>query len=394
MDARTNAPPPLRPLPRPPAAAEAEPSPAAGPARGGSRRRLFMILGAVVALGALVWGADWLLVGSHHVSTDDAYVNADVAGVTPLVSGPIIAAPATDTLPVKKGDVLVVIDPADFKLALAQDEAALGQAQRRVQGYFANRDADTATTAAKGADVERARAQLASAEADLAKSETDLARRQKLAADGAVSGDELTVAENHQRESAAAVGAAKAALTEAQAQQVAAAGQARAASALVEGADITGNPEVAAAQAKVDQDRLNLARTVIRAPIDGVVAKNVTEIGQRVDTGAQLMTVVPIQAAYVDANFKEDQLRRMRLGQPVVLTSDLYGGGVKFHGTIVGLAGGTGSAFATIPAQNATGNWIKIVQRLPVRIALDPKDLAAHPLRVGLSMVVDVDLSK
>ena len=396
MDARVDAPSPLRPLPRPPAAGEAEPPLATtGPAKGGSRRRrLFMLLGGVVALGALVWAANWLLVGSHHVATDDAYVNADVADVTPLVSGPIISAPATDTLPVKKGDVLVELDPADFKLALAQDEAALGQAQRRVQGYFANRDADTATTTAKGAEVDRARAQLGSAEADLAKAQTDLGRRQKLVADGAVSGDELTIAENRLRESTAAVGAAQAALAEAQAQRVSAAGQARAASALVEGADVANNPEVAAAQAKVDQDRLNLSRTVIRAPIDGVVAKNNTEIGQRVETGAQLMTVVPIQAAYVDANFKEGQLRRMHLGQPAVLTSDLYGGGVKFHGTVVGLAGGTGSAFATIPAQNATGNWIKIVQRLPVRIALDPKELAAHPLRVGLSMDVDVDVAQ
>ncbi len=395
MDARTTAPPPLRPLPRPPAAGEAEPLPAASAARGGSRRRqLFALLGAVVAIGAVIWGANWVLVGSHHVSTDDAYVNADVADVTPLVSGPIIAAPATDTKPVKAGDVLVVIDPADFRLALAQDEAALGQAERRVEGYFGARDADVATTVAKGAEVERARAQLASADADLAKAQTDLSRRQKLAGDGAVSGDELTIAENRQRETTAAVGAAQAALAEAQAQRVSAAGEARAASALVEGADVAGNPEVAAAQAKVDQAKLDLARTVIRAPVDGVVAKNVTEIGQRVETGAQLMTIVPIGAAYIDANFKEGQLRRMRLGQPVVLTSDLYGGGVKFHGRVVGLAGGTGSAFATIPAQNATGNWIKIVQRLPVRVALDPKELAAHPLRVGLSMNVDVDVAK
>ena len=394
MDARVDAPSPVRPLSRPPAAGEAEPPLATGPAKGGSRRRLFMLLGAAVAAGALIFGADWLLVGSHHVATDDAYVNADVADVTPLVSGPIISAPATDTRPVKQGDVLVVLDPADFKLALAQDEAALGQAERRVQGYFANRDADAATTAAKGADVERARAQLASADADLAKAQTDLARRQKLVADGAVSGDEITIAENRLRETSAAVGAAQAALAEAAAQRVSAAGQARAASALVDGADVTNNPEVAAAKAKVDQDRLNLARTVIRAPIDGVIAKNATEIGQRVETGAQLMTVVPIQAAYVDANFKEGQLRRMRLGQAAVLTSDLYGGAVKFHGRVVGLAGGTGSAFATIPAQNATGNWIKIVQRLPVRIALDPKELAAHPLRVGLSMNVDVDVAQ
>ena len=162
----------------------------------------------------------------------------------------------------------------------------------------------------------------------------------------------------------------------------------------MEGADVADNPEVAAAKAKVDQARLDLARTVIRAPIDGVVAKNTVEVGQRVESGAQLMTVVPIQAAYVNANFKEGQLRRMRIGQPVVLTSDYYGSGVKFHGRIVGLAGGTGSAFAVIPAQNATGNWIKIVQRLPVRIELDPKELAAHPLRVGLSMSADVDVAQ
>jgi membrane fusion protein (multidrug efflux system) len=395
MDARPETPPHLRAVGPAPAVEQAPPpAPAKPPPRSGARGQLFFVLGAVVALGAIVWGLDWLLVGSHHVSTDDAYVNADVAAVTPLVAGPIIAAPATDTLPVKRGDVLVVIDPADFKLALAQDEAALGQAQRRVEGYFANRDAQSALTAAKGADVGRARAQLLSAQADVAKAKTDLDRRQKLAADGAVSGDELTIAENRLRETNAAAAAAQAALAEAEAQRVSAAGQTRAASALVEGADVADNPEVAAAKAKVDQARLDLERTVIRAPIDGVVAKNTTEIGQRVETGGQLMTIVPIQAAYVDANFKEGQLRRMRLGQAAVLTSDLYGSGVKFHGRIVGLSGGTGSAFATIPAQNATGNWIKIVQRLPVRIALDPRELAVHPLRVGLSMNVDVDVAK
>jgi membrane fusion protein (multidrug efflux system) len=363
--------------------------------RPGSRRQqLFIILGGAILLAAIGFGLNWVLVGSHHETTDDAYVDADVAQVTPLVSGPIVADPATDTLPVKQGDVLVVIDPADFKLALAQDEAALGQAERRVQGYFANRDADNATITAKGADVERARAQLVSAQSDSDKARTDLARRQALSKDGAVSGDELTIAENRLRETEAAVAAAKAALAEAQASQISAAGQAKAADVLVAGATVTGNPEVAAAQAKVDQARLDLARTVIRAPIDGVVAKNTVEVGQRVESGAQLMTVVPIQAAYVNANFKEGQLRKMRIGQPVVLTSDYYGSGVKFHGRIVGLAGGTGSAFAVIPAQNATGNWIKVVQRLPVRVALDPAELKAHPLRVGLSMNVDVDIAK
>ena len=382
MDARTDTASPTR-------ADTAAPPPKRA---GSNRQRLFLILGAVIVIAAVAWLLDWIFVGSHHITTDDAYVNVDVADVTPLVSGPIIAAPATDTLPVKRGQVLVVIDPADFKIALAADQAELGQAIRKVQGYFANYDAQSAMTAAKGADIDHARATLASAQADLAKARTDLARRQALVHDGAVSGDELTNAENRARETEAAVSGAQAALAEAQADRLNAVGQAKAANVLVANADVTNNPEVAAAQAKVDQGKLDLERTVIRAPIDGVIAKNVVEIGQRVAAGTELMTVVPIQSVYVDANFKEDQMRRMHIGQPAVLTSDLYGGGVKFHGKIYGLAGGTGSAFAVIPAQNATGNWIKIVQRLPVRIALDPGELKQHPLRVGLSMNVDVDV--
>jgi membrane fusion protein (multidrug efflux system) len=396
MDARTDTPSPVRPAAAAPTATveTAPPPPPAAKPRRNNRRTLFLILGAVILVGAVAFGLDWLLVGSHHMTTDDAYVDADVADVTPLVSGQIVSAPVTNTQAVKKGDVLVVIDPTDFKLALEADEAALGQAQRRVEGYFATRDAQNAMTAAKGADIERARAQLVSAQADNARAHTDLARRQALAHDGAVSGDELTAAENRVRETEAAVAAAQAALTEAQAAQAAQAGQAREAEALVAGTDVAGNPDVALAQAKVDQARLDLERTVIRAPVDGVIAKNNVEIGQRVETGAQLMSVVPVQDAYVDANFKEEQLRHMRIGQPVILTSDLYGSDVKFHGRIVGLAGGTGSAFAVIPAQNATGNWIKIVQRLPVRIALDPAELKDHPLRVGLSMNVDVDIAQ
>jgi len=359
-----------------------------------NRGRLFVILGVVIAVAAIAYGLYWLLVASHHVSTDDAYVNADVADVTPLVSGPIVKAPATDTLPVKQGDVLVVIDPTDFRIALASAQAALGQAQRKVEGYFANRDADAATTTARAASVDQARAQLASAEADVAKARTDLDRRQALAHDGAVSGDELTIAQNRMRQTDAALAGAKAALAEAQANRIAAAGQERVATALIVGAVVTSNPEVAAAQARVDQAKLDLDRTVIRAPIDGVIAKNITEIGQRVAAGSQLMTVVPIQATYVDANFKEGQLRGVKPGQRAVLTSDRYGGGVKFHGTVDGFAGGTGSAFAVIPAQNATGNWIKVVQRLPVRIALDPQELKQHPLRVGLSMNVDIDTAQ
>jgi membrane fusion protein (multidrug efflux system) len=353
-----------------------------------------VILGLVIVVAAIGYGLYYVLVASHHVSTDDAYVNADVADVTPLVSGPIVAAPATDTKPVKQGDTLVVIDPTDFRIALDSAQAALGQAQRKVEGYFANRDADAATTSARAASVDQARAQLASAEADLAKARTDLGRRQALAHDGAVSGDELTIAENRMRQTEAALAGAKAALAEAQANRISAAGQERVATALIAGADIGANPEVAAAQARVDQAKLDLQRTVIRAPIDGVIAKNITEVGQRVTAGAQLMTVVPIQATYVDANFKEGQLRGVKPGQRAILTSDRYGGGVKFHGVVKGFAGGTGSAFAVIPAQNATGNWIKVVQRLPVRIDLDPQELKAHPLQVGLSMNVDIDTAQ
>jgi membrane fusion protein (multidrug efflux system) len=402
MDARTTTSPPGTP---PPSAADQAPAPAAAapaanappaapPKPKSNRNRLFLILGAVIVVCAIGYGVYWLLVASHHVSTDDAYVNADVAVVTPLISGPIIKAPATDTLPVKRGDVLVEIDPTDFKIALDSAEAALGQAQRKVEGYFANRDADAATTSSKAASVDQARAQLASAAADLTKARTDLSRRQALAHDGAVSGDELTIAENRMRQTEAALAGAKAALAEAQANQISAAGQQRVATALIAGADVTTNPEVAAAQARVDQAKLDLDRTVIRAPIDGVVAKNTTEVGQRVAAGSQLMTVVPIEDTYVDANFKEGQLRGMKPGQRAILTSDRYGGGVKFHGIVQGFAGGTGSAFAVIPAQNATGNWIKVVQRLPVRINLDPKELKEHPLQVGLSMTVDIDTAQ
>jgi membrane fusion protein (multidrug efflux system) len=384
MDARTD-----------PAAPLAKEAPTASARKAtNTRRRLFTILGSGGAVVAIAYGLYYVLVASHHVTTDDAYVQANTAAITPLISGPIISAPAADTLPVKKGDVLVVIDPSDFKLALAQAQATLGQAQRKVQGYFANNDAQTAMTGARGADIDRAKAELSSAQADMARARTDLDRRKALAPAGAVSGDELTAAENRFDQTRDAVVSAQAAVTQAQANQVAAVSQQRAASVLIAGANIDDNPEVAAARAKRDQAQLDLDRTVIRSPVDGVIDKNVTEVGQRVQTGAQLMTVTPILSAYVNANYKEAQLRKVRIGQPVVLTSDLYGGGVKFHGRVAGVAGGTGAAFAVIPAQNATGNWIKVVQRLPVRIALNADELSKHPLRVGLSMNVDINTAQ
>jgi membrane fusion protein (multidrug efflux system) len=357
------------------------------------RRQLFTLLGIVVVLAAIAYGAYWLLVASHHVKTDDAYVQADTASVTALVAGPVTAAPSTDTQVVKAGDVLVQIDPTDYKLALAQAQAQLGQAERQVRGDFAAADAQAANASARSADITAAQAKVQSAQADLNRARTDLTRRERLAPQGAVSGDELTSAQNRYDESKASLAQAQAALTQAQANRTAAVGQARAASAVVAGAGVEDNPAVAVARAKVDQAKLDLDRTTIRAPVDGVVAKNMVEVGQRVNAGVQLMTVVPIQQAYVNANFKEGQLRKVHPGQNVILTSDLYGKSVKFHGKIVGVSGGTGSAFAVIPAQNATGNWIKVVQRLPVRVELDPKELKAHPLRVGLSMDVDIDTS-
>ncbi len=383
MDARSQPDPPLQTDER-----------SAAAARGRRRRGLLTILaGALVVLG-IVFALYWLLVGAHHVSTNDAYVQADTAEVTPLVAGPVIAAPVSDTFRVRQGDVLLVIDPADFRLAVAQDEAALGQAQRKVQGYFADADAQAATTNARLADVDRAVAQLSSAQADYTRAQTDLTRRQALAPAGAVSGDELTAAQNRFDQTRDAVAAARAAVAQAQASRLAARAQATGAEALVAGADLNANPEVAAAPAKPPPARNHPPRTVVRAPVAGVVAKNAVEVGQRVQAGASLMTIVPIQSVYVNANFKENQLRKMRLGQPVTLTSDLWGGGVKFHGRVAGFPGGSGSAFAVIPAQNATGNWIKVVQRLPVRIDLDPRELARHPLSVGLSMNVDVDTAR
>ena len=349
---------------------------------------------AVVVAAAVVYGLYWLLVGSHHITTDDAYVQASVAQITPQVAGAIISAPVNDTQLVKQGDVLVTIDPSDYQLAVNQAQAALGQAERKVQGYFATSDAQAGMTAARSADILKAQAQLGSAQADFARARTDLSRRQALAPSGAVSGDELTAAQNKFDQAHEAVAAAKAAVAQAQASRAAAVGQQKVASALTAGTQITDHPEVALARARVDQAKLDLSRATVRAPVDGVIAKNVIEVGQRVQVGAEMMTVVPIQSVYVDANFKEVQLRHVRVGQPVTLTSDLYGGGVKFHGRVVGFAGGTGSAFALIPAQNATGNWIKVVQRLPVRIALDPDELRRNPLRVGLSMNVDIDTSK
>ena len=358
------------------------------------RLRLFAILGGTIAVVALIVVAYWLLIGQFKVSTDNAYVDADTALITPQVSGQIAKVDVAETQPVKAGDILVQIDDTDAEIALAQAEAQLGQAQRKVRGYFANAEALGGQVASRQAGIVRADALIAAAQSDLDRAQTELGRRERLAASGAVSGDELTQAQNQFTNARAALAQASAAKTQAQADTTAATGTMGVNAALIVGAPIDANPEVAAAQANVDQAQLNLERTVLRAPFDGVIAKKQLSVGQRVAVGANLMTVVPIEKAYVDANFKEVQLRKVRVGQPAIVTSDYWGSDVKFHGHVVGMAGGTGAAFSLIPAQNATGNWIKVVQRLPVRIALDPRDLHEHPLRVGLSTTATIDVSQ
>jgi membrane fusion protein (multidrug efflux system) len=360
-----------------------------------SRRRVLLTgLAAVVVLGAAGYGLYAFLVASRYVSTDNAYVGGDVAEVTPLVSGQVQSIPVAETQVVKAGQPLVILDPADAKIAVAQARAALAEAERQVKGYFANDTALSAEVSARRAAIAQADAQIASARSDLERARTDLSRRQALAASGAVSGDELTTAQNRFNEAQAALASATAMKAAAVANAGQASGSRQVNEALISGTDVAGNPDVQAAQARLDAAELALSRTVIPAPVAGVVTKKAVEVGQQVQPGTVTMQIVPIGQLYVDANFKEVQLAKVRVGQPAVLVSDLYGDGVKFHGRVKGLSGGTGSAFSLIPAQNASGNWIKIVQRLPVRITLDPKELAQHPLRVGLSMKATIDVAK
>lgn len=355
------------------------------------RNRLLAGLAGVVLLAGAAAGAYWWLHASHFVSTDNAYAAAEVAQVTPSIGGTVLEVLVRDTQAVKQGDVLVRIDPTDARLALAQAEAELARAMRRVKGYVANDGGLKAQVTAREADEKRAAAQLLAAEADMERATIDLQRRQALAKSGSVSGEELTQAQNAFAAAKAQLASAVAAQAQARANREAAIGAKQVNATLIEGADAQTNPEVQLAQARRDQAQVDLDRSTVRAPVDGVVAKRSVQIGQRVQAGAPLMTVVPVQRIYVDANFKEGQLGKVRVGQRVQLQSDLYGSDVKYSGTVVGFSGGSGSAFAAIPAQNATGNWIKVVQRLPVRIQLDAAELAKNPLRVGLSMQVTVD---
>ncbi|MEH3157448.1 MAG: HlyD family efflux transporter periplasmic adaptor subunit [Sphingomonas taxi] len=357
------------------------------------RRKLFAGFAAATALLGSGYFTYDALVASKHVATDNAYVGAYSAEVTPLVGGPVAAVEVEDTQRVRQGQVLVRLDDTDARLALARAEAALGAAERKVRGLIANDQGLGAQVTAQTANRAKAAALVAAAQADVTRTKIDLDRRKALAADGSVSGEELSTAQNAHANAVAALKAAEAGQAEALAGRDAALGAQGANSALIAGTSIGDNPEVAAARAMRDQARVDLDRTVIRAKVDGIVTRRQVQVGQRVQPGASLMTIVPVERAYVDANFKEIQLAKVKPGQKAEIVSDLYGKKVVYHGTVTGFSGGTGAAFAIVPAQNATGNWIKVVQRLPVRIALDPKELRDHPLRVGLSMDVDIKVA-
>ncbi|MDD5295766.1 MAG: HlyD family efflux transporter periplasmic adaptor subunit [Rhodocyclaceae bacterium] len=328
------------------------------------RRRALLILSAILMLAVVAGGLWWVLDGRYHETTDDAYVSGDIIQITPQTAGMVLAIHADDTDVVKAGAPLVELDPADARIALDQAEAALAQAVREVRTLYA-------TNGSLGAVV-------AQREADLAKARDDLRRRQALAGTGAVSGEEI----EHAR---AGVAASEAALATARDQLLSN-------QALSDHTTVENHPNVMRAAARVEEACLALKRSSITAPVAGQVAKRGVQVGTRVAPGQPLMAIVPLDRVWVDANFKEGQLRQMRVGQPVALAADIYGSRVRYTGKVVGLGAGTGAAFSLLPAQNATGNWIKIVQRLPVRVALDPGQLAEHPLRVGLSMQADVDV--
>ncbi|GAM05840.1 MULTISPECIES: HlyD family efflux transporter periplasmic adaptor subunit [Novosphingobium] len=357
------------------------------------RKTLLMGLGGVVAVAAVLWGGYEFFIGSRSVSTDNAYVAGENADVTPLTSGRVTEVLVTDTQPVRKGQLLFRIEDKDQKIALAEAEANLERAKRMYGQSLANNEALAAAADANQAQIDTARANLQAARADLTKATSDFTRRNALAGSGAVSTEELTSAKQALDSAQAAFEQARAALKQAQASAVSARQQEQAAVALTKGTDVETAPEIKLAQARYDAAKLDLERTVVRAPIAGVVAQRSIQVGQKIQNGSPAMVIVPVDKLYVDANFKEDKLGQVRAGQSATLTSDFYGGDVEYHGKVVGFSGGTGAAFSLIPAQNATGNWIKVVQRLPVRIELDQDELKAHPLRVGLSMEAEIDLT-
>ncbi len=357
-----------------------------------NKRKTLLKIVAVLFIAAVLIYAIWMWVGQDSVSTDNAYVGAETASITSMVSGQVVEVRVKDTQQVKKGELLLSLDTRDATIALAQAQAELAKAQRQYNQTSANSQSLNSQILVRRDEIASAQAQLSKAQADLNKAQNDYARRQKLIETGAISKEELTSAQAAVETARAGLSLAQAQVAQAESSRKAAESTLAANEALIRGTNQQSTPDVQAAQARVDQALLDLERTRIRAPVDGVITRRNVQVGQRVAPGTALMMIVPVAQLYVDANFKESQLAKVKAGQSVTLVSDYYGDDVVYHGKVVGFSGGTGAAFALIPAQNATGNWIKVVQRLPVRISLDPKELAAHPLRVGLSMTATVQL--
>ena len=374
--------------PQPAAATTTSPSPLQARSR---RKRSLALLAAVVAVGAIAFALyDWL-VASHYEHTDNAYVQGNIVQITPQAGGTVMAIAADDTDFVRAGSTLVQLDPADARVALAQAEAGLAQAVRQARTLYANNETLAAQVRLRQADATRAQADIERAQAEVARAQDDARRRQQLAGAGAVSTEEMNHAQTQLTAARTQLAAAQAAAGAAQAGIAAAREQLASNRSLTQGVDVQQHPSVLASAGKLREAWLASRRMQLLAPVDGYVARRSVQLGQRVAAGSPLMAIVPLKEVWVDANFKENQLRNLRLGQPATLTADLYGKKVQYRGTVVGMGVGTGAAFALLPAQNATGNWIKVVQRVPVRIALEPQQVAEHPLRVGLSMNVEVD---
>lgn len=336
--------------------------------RGRMRLRALLLKGVcsailVIGIGYAVY--EWQA-ASSIVSTDDAYVGAVFAQVTPQIEGTIRSVQVHDTQYVHKGDVLVTLDPKDAELDLDAARAIYEGAYRQVQQKAADTDAAETNVLAKRSLV--------------AQAEQQLRRRAGVGRPGVVAAEEIS-------DSRSALEAAKYALSVAEHQL--------AAKKAIAGREvIESNPEIQGAKINLRRSELRLERTYIRAPVDGIVAQSRVQIGQKIAAGTELMTIVPTGQLFVDANFKESQITEIRAGQLVTLKSDIYGSTRIFHGYVQGVGGGTGATFAVIPPQNATGNWIKVVQRLPVRIALDQNELTKTPLRAGISMTADVHLDR
>ena len=328
------------------------------------RTRQLVLLTAVLVLAGVAVSLYWFLFARFYEETDDAYVGGNVIQISSQVSGTVTAIKADDTQIVKAGQPLVALDAADSKLALAQAQAALAQAVRQTRQLFLSNDTLAANVAA--------------AETNLARARDDVQRRQAGIASGAVSQEDLAHAQDAVKNSSAALDQARAALA--------------ANRALTDHTSVTAHPNVLQAATQVRTAYLNYARVNIVAPVAGFVSKRSVQLGQRIAAGSPLMAIVPLEQVWIDANFKEGQLKHLRIGQPVEVIADVYGNDVKYKGSVVGFSAGTGSAFSLLPAQNATGNWIKVVQRVPVRIALDPEEVKAHPLRVGMSTTATVNI--